>query len=151
MSGNQKQAVQRFHSSLWSNKRVVDRTIQALNWQQAEFRRAHQNDTDAQLLAYVRQAAEAFGVTPCAAEIIGGPYIAGRFGGWENVVAALGLDPPHALPPLTRRRIYKREFKRQALLFKRECEYLKGLRTAPEGEPQKIEKGAKDHAEPCLD
>lgn len=124
MSENRK--TQRFHSSLWSNRQVIERTVKALELQQAEFSQKHQRDTDEQLLARLLQAAEPFGVTPCAEEIIGGPYIAKRFGGWEKAVAAAGLEPPHPLPPLTRRRIYKREFKRQALLFKREEVYQEG-------------------------
>ena len=124
MSGSRKQ--DRFHSSLWSNRLVVERTVRALERQQAAFSRDHHNDTAEELLAYLRQAAKPFGVTPCAEEIIGGPYIARRFGGWERAVAVAGLEPPHALPPLNRRRIYKREFKRQALLFKREEVYQAG-------------------------
>ena len=116
----EKKRAQRCHSSLWSNRQVVERTVRALERQQAEFSREHRDDTAGELLAYLRQAAAPFGVTPCAQEIIGGPYIARRFGGWEKAVEAAGLEPPHALPPLNRTRIYKREFKRQALLFKHE-------------------------------
>lgn len=60
---------------------------------------------------------------PCAEELLGGPYIARRFGCWENAVAAAGLELPHALPPLKQRRIYQREFKRQTLLYKQERAY----------------------------
>lgn len=114
----EKKRAQRFHSSLWSNRQVAARTAEALERQQAAFSRDHQNDTDEQLLACLLQAVKPFGVTPCAEEIIGGPYIAKRFGSWENAVAAAGLEAPHTLPPLNRRKIYKREYKRQALLFK---------------------------------
>ncbi len=44
--------------------------------QQTAFSKDHENDTAGELLAYLRQVAEPFGVTPCAEEIIGGPYIA---------------------------------------------------------------------------
>lgn len=140
MSQNRK--TQRFHSSLWSNRQVIERTVKALERQQAEFSRDHQRDTDEQLLARLLQAAEPFGVTPCAEEIIGGPYIAKRFGGWEKAVAAAGLEPPHPLPPLTRRRIYKREFKRQALLFKHEEAYRAGQQTLREGRRAEAAAGA---------
>lgn len=116
----EKKNIQRFHNTLWSNRQVIERTVRALERQQAEFSREHRGDTAEELLAYLRQAAAPFGVTLCAQEIIGGPYIARRFGSWEKAVKAAGLEPPHALPPLNRRRIYKREFKRQALLFKHE-------------------------------
>jgi len=56
MSGNRK--TQRFHSSLWSNRQVIGRTVKALERQQAEFSRDHQKDTDEQLLARLLQAAE---------------------------------------------------------------------------------------------
>lgn len=124
MSGSKKQ--DRFHSGLWSNRQVVERTVRALEQQQAAFSRDHQNDTAEELLVYLRQAVEPFGVTPCAEEIIGGPHIARHFGSWERAVAAAKLEPPHALPPLNRRKIYKREFKQQALLFKHKKAYRAG-------------------------
>ena len=54
------------------------------------------------------------GMTLNAGEIIGGHFIAVRFGCWKNVVTAAGLVPPKKQKPLPKRQIFKEELRCQA-------------------------------------
>lgn len=115
----------RFRGDQWFNKKTEGRTKEALRKRNAEFAREHSGTSDEELLEYVREQAERLGFTPNAGEIIGGEYISSRFGGWNSVVALAGLRAPKGQPPITKRQIYKEEFKRQARLFKKEREAQK--------------------------
>ncbi len=114
------QKKQRFRGDVWFDQQVEQRTKKALHQKQIEFASAHKEDTNEQLLTYVRQAALELGYTPNAGEMIGGEYISSRFGNWGQVVQAAGLSPQGKLRDIKKRQIYKEEFKRQAALFKRE-------------------------------
>lgn len=59
--------------------------------------KAHQEDTDSQLLEYVRQQAQALGRTPKVSEVEGGYYILGRFGSWPVVLHYADLPFPPGL------------------------------------------------------
>lgn len=88
-----------------------------------EFELEHSGDSDEELLSYVRQCEEKLKHTPQQTELIGGRYIAGRFGGWGKVIAAAKLPPAFTTPPaLEHCEIYKNEFRRQARIFKRKRE-----------------------------
>lgn len=110
----------RFRGDLWFQERVNRRVKVALEEQNAGFARQHRDDTDGQLLDYVRAFSLELGRTPNSCEIIGGAFISRRFGSWSEAVAAAGLRKPGQPPPPARRLIYKREFKRQAAMFQRE-------------------------------
>ena len=60
----------------------------------------HAQDTDAELLNYVRSCAETMGQTPRMKEVLGGEYIRNRIGSWALVctLAELAL-PPELKPP----------------------------------------------------
>ena len=109
-----------FRGDLWFDKQVDERTRKALQQRQKDFTKEHADDTDEQLLTYVRKVAAEFGYTPNAGEIIGGEYISRRFGNWDRVIALCGLPKPGKMRPIMERAIYKQEFKRQASLFKQE-------------------------------
>ena len=72
------------------------------------------SDAMTELLDYVRGEAARLGMTPNAGEIIGGHFIAVRFGCWKNVVTAAGLVPPKKQKPLPKRQIFKEELRCQA-------------------------------------
>lgn len=110
-----------FRGDVWFNKKVDARTRAALQEKEAEFKQTHKYATDEQLLDYVRAFAEKHGCTPNHDEIIGGSFIARRWGDWNAVVTAAGLPNPSGKSPILEKRdIYKQEFKRQALLFQQE-------------------------------
>lgn len=110
----------RFQGDVWFDQQVEKRTKLALHQKQIVFAKEHKEDSNEQLLTYVRQAAEELGFTPNAGEMIGGEYISSRFGSWDQVVHAAGLPPQGELRDIKKRQIYKEEFKRQAALFKKE-------------------------------
>ena len=102
------------------NRKVIGRTKEALRALNIPCAQEHVGDSDDMLLEYVRQEAVCFGFTPNAGEIIGGPYISSRFGGWKHVIAAAGLPSPKRQRPITSRKIFQDEFERQTRLYARE-------------------------------
>lgn len=125
---SQKQKFKPFRGDIWFEKQVHQRTVKALSENEERFAQEHRDDTDEQLLAYVRETAAAYGYAPHAAEITGGEYIASRFGGWGRVLMAARLRAAGKLPSITKRRNYKEEFARQAKLFKKERQEIKETR-----------------------
>ena len=67
---------------------------QALEAKEEAFRKEHSEDTDGQLIAYLRQCAEELQRTPWPGEILGGTVIAERFGSWEKALMAADLPRP---------------------------------------------------------
>lgn len=59
----------------------------------------HENDTDEQLLAYLRQCAERLGHSPVKAEVEGGTYIAKRFITWPLALQLAELPLPKGMKP----------------------------------------------------
>lgn len=104
----------------WVNQKVADRTVEALKRKNESFAVDHAEDSDRQLIAYVKQTAEEIGHSPAKEEVIGGEYIASRFGGWVKTIMAAGLPIPHMAPKLERCQIYKDEYKAQMKLLKQE-------------------------------
>ena len=109
-----------FQADVWFNQKVEERTLAALKQMEKEFPEKHEQDSKEKLLEYVKECSQAIGHSPNQVEVIGGSYIAKRFGGWACVLQEAGLPKPGMAPALTRRYIYKKENKRQAKLFKQE-------------------------------
>lgn len=59
----------------------------------------HENDTDDQLLDYLRQCAAELGHTPARREVPGGAYIGARFGNWAVALSMAGLPMPKKKRP----------------------------------------------------
>ena len=72
------------------SKKLIGRTKEALRQRNVQFAQTHGDASDEELLDYVRGEAARLGMTPNAGEIIGGHFIAVRFGCWKNVVTAAG-------------------------------------------------------------
>ena len=96
------------------SKKLIGRTKEALRQRNVQFAQTHGDASDEELLDYVRGEAARLGMTPNAGEIIGGHFIAVRFGCWKNVVTAAGLVPPKKQKPLPKRQIFKEELRCQA-------------------------------------
>ena len=114
-----------FKGDVWFNEKVAARTRQALARLNDEYEASLCDETDESILEYVRECAEKLKCTPHKEEVIGGEYIAQRFGGWGRVIVAAKLPPTcTSTPPAPEKcAIYKEEFRRQARLFKRERIY----------------------------
>ena len=98
----------------WFSRRIAERTLRAIARQQKAFAEEHGQDTDSQLLDYVRECAQKLGATPHAREIIGGEYISQRMGGWNRVLEQLpDLPKPGPVPPREKCMIYQLEYRRQ--------------------------------------
>ena len=96
------------------SKKLIGRTKEALRQRNVQFAQTHGDASDEELLDYVRGEAARLRMTPNAGEIIGGHFIAVRFGYWKNVVTAAGLVPPKKQKPLPKRQIFKEELRCQA-------------------------------------
>ena len=100
---------------------MTRRTEAALDARNLAFPKEHARDTDEQLIHYLLKCAKEIGHSPDMCEVIGGLYLARRFGGWQKAIARAGLPKPEPAPKWSRRRIVLEERKRQRELFLREC------------------------------
>ena len=74
---------------------TIRRMVQeALEQQEQEFREQHEEDTDGQLLMYLRECATRLRHTPWPGEIVGGKLILERIGPWERAVMLAKLPAP---------------------------------------------------------
>ena len=96
-------------------KRMVKEALEA---QEQEFTGNRGDDSDEQLLSYLRFCAQRLGHTPWPREIVGGSLIEKRFGSWEMALASAKL-PKSATPdkPSAFAR-YAEETKRQKAIYR---------------------------------
>lgn len=127
-----------FRGDIWFHEKVSARTKASLEQQEKQFAVDHKDDTDEQLLIYLREFTAKLGHTPNPGEIIGGQYLHRRFGNWENAVNAAGLLQPGKKAQPTNRMIYKEEYKRQAALFQQERADSREERQAKRQEASRI-------------
>ena len=74
---------------------TIRRMVQeALEQQEQKFREQHKEDTDAELLMYLRACAIRLHHTPWPGEIVGGSMIQERMGSWERAVLLAKLPAP---------------------------------------------------------
>ena len=106
-----------FDPQKWKYEKLVAMTNAAIQRKNAEFAEAHRNDTNRQLIAYLRQCARELGYTPYPSEVFGGAMINQRFGGWSRAVVAAGLPYPTHKVSKRGRRIYHKTMKEQSRIF----------------------------------
>ncbi|WP_298069851.1 hypothetical protein, partial [uncultured Mailhella sp.] len=70
------------------------------------FAAEHREDTDEELLAYLRGCAGDLGHSPTKAEVPGGTYIKDRFVYWNVALALAGLPMPTGVKPPTEQDLY---------------------------------------------
>ena len=63
---------------------MTRRTEAALNARNLAFPKEHARDSDEQLIRYLLKCAKEIGHSPDMCEVIGGLYLARRFGGWQK-------------------------------------------------------------------
>ena len=71
---------------------------ESLMQQETQFAETHKNDTDEELLAYLRKCASELGHSPYRKELVGGTYIEDRFGSWEKALIKAGISRHHTTP-----------------------------------------------------
>ena len=104
----------------WVNQQLEMRTNAALKQKNAQFAQDNAHTSKRELRDYVLACAKDLGRSPHKDEVIGGAFIAYRFGAWANVLAEAGLSPCGKAPALNRRKIYRDELKVQAMRWKQE-------------------------------
>ncbi|MBO5323984.1 MAG: hypothetical protein J6A88_07800 [Oscillospiraceae bacterium] len=92
---------------------------QALEEQEEVFRKEHEEDTDDQLIAYLRSCALRLRHTPWPGEILGGSYIEERFGSWDRTLILAKLSDPRTLNQQKSFIRFQEEVKRQKKVYRR--------------------------------
>lgn len=116
---------------------LISRTKAALEKSEARFPEKHAGDTDGQLLEYLKSCADKIGRSPNRCEVVGGRYIAQRFGSWEAALERLGLPEPCPAPLPEHRLIFREEARRQQKILQDNMRQKRKLR----------EKGARETRE----
>ena len=98
---------------------VRKRTHTALNEKENAFVEAHAEDSNEELLEYLKKCAVKIGHTPNESELIGGKLITQRFGAWTRATDAAGLPRPRQAPHSEHRMIFKEEMKHQRELMRK--------------------------------
>ena len=96
-------------------RRMVNEALEA---QEQAFSRSHGDDSDAQLLAYLRSCVELLGHTPWPREIAGGGLMEQRFGSWEMALEKAKLPKPTTPDKLTGFARYQEEVERQKAVYR---------------------------------
>ena len=102
---------QNFDGRNWHEQHIAKRTRAALDEQDRAFAERHAGDTLAELACYLRRCAEHWGRSPAPCEIVGGSYIAERFGSWSDALRAAHLNPAYSHPHNRSNGRYQREKK----------------------------------------
>ena len=89
---------QNFDGANWYEQHIAKRTRDALAEQDRAFAEKHAGDSLDQLAAYLRRCAGHWGKSPAPIEIVGGSYIAERFGDWKDALRAAHLNPIYKKP-----------------------------------------------------
>lgn len=125
---HKKKSASYFRGDLWYKEQVDRRTREALDRLQADFAREHGMDSTERLLQYLRAQDQALGPLASPGEVIGGPVLYERLGSWSKVLAQAGLPYPADRRDLSRSKLYRAEFKRQAAAFRAERKAIKAAK-----------------------
>lgn len=128
---------QNFDGRNWHEQHIAKRTREALDEQDQAFAVRHAESTLNELACYLRRCAEHWGKSPAPCEIVGGDYIAERFGGWTNALQAAHLDAVYKKPNNRANGRYQREMKRQIELYRAERDAKRTERAKKELERQR--------------
>lgn len=96
-----------------------------------QFTLEHQNDTLEQLTEYLKACTDDLGHLPRKCEVIGGEFIALRFGDWETAILSFCTgSPKSALTPMRvgKRKIVKELYREQARAVNVEMEKRRRLK-----------------------
>ena len=91
---------------------------EAVDTQEQEFLQTCGNDSDEQLLDYLKDCTQLLGHTPWPREIVGGSIIEQRFGSWDMALADAKLPQPTTPDKLTVFTRYIEETGRQKLIYR---------------------------------
>ena len=122
---------------------TIRRMVQeALEQQEQEFREQHKEDTDQELLMYLRVCAIRLHHTPWPGEIVGGKLILERIGSWERAVMLAKLPAPRTANQQKNFARVQEETERQKEVYRKrkaEKKILAQQRIAQQGAKKKKE------------
>lgn len=135
---SKKEKVPYFDHNRWREQKLKAMVNVAMKEKNAAFLEEHRNDTDEQLLDYLRACARKLGHTPHPGEIYGSYLLTQRFSGWANAVGAAGLTNPVHQLSREQCRIYTDELCTQERMFKENREKDKAARKAANQEKAEL-------------
>lgn len=135
---SKKEKVPYFDHNRWREQKLKAMVNVAMKEKNAAFLEAHRNDTDEQLLDYLRACARHLGHTPHSREVYGSCLLTQRFSGWANAVSAAGLANPVHQISREQCRIYTDELRIQARMFKENREKDRAARKAANQEKAEL-------------
>lgn len=94
------------------HQQIVKRTREVLQAQDETFAIEYGTASDADLIDYVRHCVEA-SYTPAPCEVVGGAYIAQRFGNWSTALKTAGLPSQYRPPRENNYSRFQQEYARQ--------------------------------------
>ena len=71
--------------------KIIEKDLQTLQRQEAEFAKTHKRDTDEELIAYLVKCSKELGRCPKKDEIVGHTYLKARLGPWPRILERAGL------------------------------------------------------------
>lgn len=143
---------QNFDGGNWHEQHIAKRTRAALEEQDRAFAERHAGDTLPELACYLRRCAGHWHKSPAPCEIVGGSYIAERFGSWEAALQLAHLGTVYKKPNNRNNGRYQREMKRQIELYRAERDAKRAEREKKNLERQRVNTAraaAKQADEPC--
>lgn len=135
---SKKEKVPYFDHNRWREQKLKAMVNVAMKEKNAAFLEEHRNDTDEQLLDYLRACARKLGHTPHPGEIYGSYLLTQRFSGWANAVSAAGLTNPVHQLSREQCRIYTDELRIQERMFKENREKDRAARKAANQEKAEL-------------
>lgn len=116
---------------------VINRMVrEALEAKEAGFNQRHANDSDEELLAYLRRCAIQLRHTPWPREIAGGKLLLERFGTWENAVQQANLLPMSTKDRTQDFKRYQQEIRTQKKIYREKKQAKKQRAAQREAERQ---------------
>ena len=135
---SKKEKIPYFNPNRWREQKLKVMVNVAMKEKNAAFLETHRNDTDEQLLDYLRTCARKLGHTPHPREVYGSCLLIQRFRSWENAVSAAGLTNPVHQVSREQCQIYTDELRIQERMFKENREKDKAARKAANQEKAEL-------------
>ena len=135
---SKKEKVPYFDHNRWREQKLKAMVNVAMKEKNAAFLEEHRNDTDEQLLNYLRTCARKLGHTPHPGGVYGSCLLIQRFRSWENAVSAAGLTNPVHQVSREQCQIYTDELRTQERMFKENREKDKAARKAANQEKAEL-------------
>lgn len=128
---------QHFDGQNWYKQHIAKRTREALDEQDQAFAVRHAESTLNELACYLRRCAEHWHKSPAPCEIVGGSYIAERFGSWAEALRAAHLNTIYKKSSNRTNGRYQQEMKHQIELYRAERDAKRTERAKKELERQR--------------